>query len=219
MRTRTTILGLLAGTLLAVPLASADGPDPFSYAWNDERFESGFGVSATLGGGVAGFTDETMRDAVTSDVGGLWNLRVTLGSRTPIAVDLGYIGTAASIDALAGAQSGTLIGTTAEGALRYNVLPHAAWNPYAFAGIGWQRYDISGDTFVLSDTGMNETDDSVVFPMGLGIAYRDFGNLVFDVHGTFRANTNQGLVLEEIGGTDYAPMHQWEASAALGLEF
>jgi hypothetical protein len=217
---RTTFLGLVAGTLLVAPLAArADGPGAFSYDWGDSRLTSEVGVSATIGGGGAGFTDKAMRDTMSSPGCGAWNLRVTVGSHSPLAVDLGYVGTAGTINALTGAQSGTLVGTIAEGAVRYNALPHYAFNPYAFAGIGWQRMDITGDsTFTLSDTGMNESDDSVVFPMGVGVAYRASG-LVVDLHGTFRANTNQGLVLEEAGGTDYVPMHMWEASAGIGYEF
>lgn len=219
---QTKMFSLLVCTAAFAPgLALADEPEPsaYSYAWKDSRLQSEIGVSTILGAGLTGFTDQTMRDTVSSDVGGLWNLRVTIGSHTPLGLDIGYIGTAADIDALAGTQSGTLIGTTLEGALRYNMLPHNDWNPYAFAGIGWQRYDISGGDFRLSDSGINESDNSVVFPMGLGLAYRDRGGLVLDVHGTFRANTNQGLVLENIGGTTYAPMHNWEASGAVGYEF
>ena len=221
MRTSITSLGLLAGTLLFAPMAArADGPGDFSYAWNDARYETGVGISATLGGGIAGFTDQAMRDTMSASAGGAWDLHVTLGSHTPLAVELGYVGTAGTINALSGAKSGTLVGTTAEGALRYNALPHHAWNPYAFAGIGWQRYDITGDdTFTLSDTGMNSSDDSVVFPMGLGVGYRGVSGLVLDLRGTFRANTNQGLVLKDIGSNEYVPMHTWEASAAVGLEF
>jgi opacity protein-like surface antigen len=180
--------------------------------------ESELGISTILGGGISGFTDKTMRDSVSSNVGGLWNLRVTLGSHTPLGLDVGYTGTAANIDALIGNQSGTLVGTTAEGALRYNVLPHFAWNPYVFAGIGWQRYDGTCGNFHLSDTGMNESDNSVVYPMGLGMSYRHTSGLVLDLRGTFRANTNAGLVLEN-AGSSYAPMHTWEASAAAGYEF
>lgn len=202
----------------AVALAEEPAPSAYSYAWKDSRLRSEIGVSTTLGAGVTGFTNQTMRDTVTSGVGGLWNLHVTIGSHTPLGIDLGYIGTVAEINALSRTQSGTLIGTTMEGALRYNILPHNAWTPYAFVGVGWQRYDISGGDFRLSDSGINESDNSVVFPLGLGVAYRDRNGLVLDLHGTFRANTNPGLVLEN-GGTDYAPMHTWEAGAAVGYEF
>jgi hypothetical protein len=204
-------------SLLVSRAARAD--DPFNYDWHDSKVQSDIGVSTTLGGGVTGFTDKTMRDSMTSNVGGLWDLKVTLGSHLPLAVDVNYVGSAANVNALVGSQSGTLVGTTAEGALRYNIMPHFKWNPYAFAGIGWQRYDITGATFKLSDSGMNASDNSVVFPMGAGISYRDTSGLVVDLHGTFRANANPGLVLESPGSSNYAPMHTWAASGAIGYEF
>jgi len=85
--------------------------------------------------------------------------------------------------------------------------------------MGWQRYDTTGGTFRLSDTGMNESDNSIVFPMGAGIAYRDRSGLVLDLRGTFRTNTDYGLVLESGTSASYVPMHSWEASAAAGYEF
>jgi len=212
---------LVTASALTAPLiASAeDEPGIYSYAWNEPRLQTGIGVSAILGGGITGFTDQTMRDTVSSDVGGLWNLRVTIGSHIPLALDLAYVGTAANINALTGTQTGHLVGTTAEGALRWNMLPHYSVNPYAFAGIGWQRYDLTGGSFTLSDSGIRDTDNSVVFPMGAGVAYRDQSGFVADLHGTFRANARAGLVQESVGSDKFAPMHTWEASGAIGYEF
>jgi hypothetical protein len=196
----------------------------YSYAWNDETMQSGIGVSTILGGGVLGFTDRTMRNT-TSDVGGLWDLRVTIGSHIPLALDVSYLGSATSINGLPTGQKGTLIGTTVEGALRYNMLPHFNVNPYVFAGAGWQRYDVTSANVTLSDSGMNDTDDLVEFPMGAGLAYRA-GGFVADLRGTFRATTDENLVLKNTllppvspTSSDFAPMHTWEASAAIGYEF
>ena len=219
MKTRHMMLvGAAAMLTPLVAVADDETLDIYSYGWHESALKSGVGVSTLVGGGVSGFTDQTMRDTVTNACG-LWDLRVTLGSHTPLAFEAGYVGTAANVDALTGSQTGTLIGTTVEGALRYNVLPHYAWNPYAFAGIGWQRYDVTGAAFTTSDAGMNDSDNSLVYPMGVGIAYRHPTGIVADLRGTFRANTNAGLVLKDVGGTDFAPMHTWEASGAIGYEF
>lgn len=224
------------------PIATPDTPPPvttpvvidtrsdddydvrYSYAWSDDLMRSRIGVSAIIGGGVAGFTDRTMRET-TSSVGGLWDFRLTLGSHVPLGLELGYTGTATNLKGLP-AQNGTLIGTTAEAALRYNVLPHFAWTPYVFGGVGWQRYDVTSANVTLSDSGMNDHDNLLEFPMGAGLAYRMAG-FVFDLRGTFRATTDQNLVLKASVPTttiaptssDFAPMHTWQASAALGYEF
>ncbi len=223
MHTITKLATIVAcGAALSAPrIARADDetPSAYDYSWHESSLRSGYGISTLLGGGVTGFTDKTMRDTISGSVGGLWNLKVTLGSHIPLALDLGYVGSAAKINSLAGTKWGTLVGTTAEAALRWNMLPHFEWNPYAFAGIGWQRYDLNGGTFTLADNGIRESDNSLVFPMGAGLAYRNANGLVVDLHGTFRANAAYGLVLENMTSSSYVPMHSWEASGALGYEF
>jgi len=195
--------------------------DSLSYAWTDSRLASGIGVSAVLGGGLVGFTDKTMR-STTADLGGLWDLRVTIGSHIPLALDISYLGSATNINGLPAGRNGTLVGTTVEGALRYNILSHAPINPYIFGGVGWQRYDVTETNVTLSDSGMNDHDNLLEFPMGAGVQYR-MGGFVGDLRGTFRAMTDQNLVLKNPTASptsdDFAPMHTWEASAAVGYEF
>lgn len=197
------------------------GDNPYSYAWYEPMLPSGIGVSTIAGGGVAGFTDRTMR-STTSDVGGAWGLKVAIGSHLPIAVELGYTGSATNINGLPTGNKGRLIGSTAEGAVRWNVLPHLPVTPYLFAGVGWQRYDVTETTVSLSDSGMNDHDNLLVFPVGTGVAYR-IGGFVADLRGTFRAATDEDLVLTgtrfPTANNNFAPMHTWEAAAALGYEF
>ena len=68
------------------------------------------------------------------------------------------------------------------------------------------------------ESGMSDSDNLIQFPMGAGIAYRDAIGITLDVRGTFRAASDSELVLDPASGT-YAPLHSWEASAALGYEF
>lgn len=75
-------------------------------------------------------------------------------------------------------------------------------------------WSISGGSFALSDTGMNDSDNSIVFPMGAGLAYRDRNGLVADVHATFRTSTRAGLVLDGRGAASHAP-----GSASFGFEY
>jgi hypothetical protein len=209
---------VVAGALFVPAVAAADEASPYNYSWHESSLKSDIGVSTILGGGVVGYTDQTMRGAMTTNVGGLWDLRLTLGSHTPIGFEAVYTGTAFDINALTGAQTGTVVGNSFEGALRYNILPHYSWNPYAFAGVGWQRYDLTGGTFTTSDSGFSDKDNSVVFPMGLGVAYRSAG-LVLDLRGTFRANANSELMLTGPSSTSFASLHTWSAGGAIGYEF
>jgi hypothetical protein len=210
-------------TTTSTTTSTSSANEEYSYAWSDPALASGIGVSVILGGGATGFTERAMRN-VTSNVGGLWDLRATIGSHLPLALDVSYVGSATSINGLPTGNSGTLIGTTAEGALRWNILPHFAWTPYVFGGAGWQRYDVTGTHLSLADTGMNNHDNLLEFPMGGGLAYRMNG-FVFDLRGTFRYTTHEDLVLTTLPTTtrpitnDFARMHTWEASAALGYEF
>lgn len=224
MKPINTLTIIAGGAALAVSYTSSAEPAPerleaTSYAWRDPAMKSEIGVSAIVGGGITGFTDKVMRDVMPDSVAWLWNVRATIGSHIPIGLDVAYVGTGSSLKSLTGGTSATLIGTTVEAAARWNALPHYSWNPYAFAGVGWQRYDVTGATFSKSDNGINDSDNSVVFPMGVGLAYRNANGLVIDAHGTFRASTNAGLVLESASSTNYAPLHTWEASASVGYEY
>ncbi|MEP6859081.1 MAG: hypothetical protein ABJE66_00575 [Deltaproteobacteria bacterium] len=194
-----------------------DRPDALSYAWHDPYLVSGIGVGFTVGGGLTGFTDRAMRNTVSANVGGLWDARASFGTHIPIGLDVGYIGSAANINTIDGHANGTLVGTTIEAALRYNILPHNTFNPYLFAGAGWQRYDVTNMHFAQSDTGMAPHDNVAEFPMGAGFGVRDVSGFNFDLRGTFRATTDSTLLQENNG--NYAQLHSWEASGSVGYEF
>jgi hypothetical protein len=201
--------------------STTSGSEPTSYGWLDDRLLSRIGIAVVLGGGATGFVSKTMRD-MTSSVGGLWDLRVTLGSHTPLALEISYVGSATNIGSLPSGRSGTLLGTAVEGTLRYDVLPHAPMTPYLFGGVGWQRYDVIRTDVTLSANGMNDKDNLIDFPVGLGLSYR-MGGFVVDVRGTFRFTTDEDLVLKTSAlsptSKDFESMRTWEGSAAVGYEF
>ena len=130
------------------------------------------GISAMIAGGVTGFTDGAVRDTISHPVAVAWNLRLAFGTRIPLCVELNYFGNAAQVVTVSGADNGFLIGTAVEGALRWNVLPHADGTPYVFAGAGW-RTTRSNPSFPLADSGMRSSDNVAQFPLGAGMAYRD----------------------------------------------
>lgn len=198
--------------------------DMFTFDWHNPHLRTGIGVSVLLGGGVSQFTNGTMR-GTTSDLGGLWDLHVTIGTHLPLALDVAYVGSATSISGLPTGNTGTLVGSAAEGTLRWNVLPHYAWTPYVFGGVGYQRYDVKGTSVSLSDSGMNSSDNLLNVPAGLGFAWRTSNGFVADIHGTYRFTWFQDLVLQNgapVTGTssnNFVKMNSWGASASLGYEF
>jgi len=196
----------------------------FDFDWHNPRLRSGIGVSMVAGGGVAQFTKATMR-GTTSDIGGLWNVHLTLGTHLPLALDLAYVGTATHIGGLPTGNSATLLGSAAEGTLRWNVLPNFVWTPYVFGGVGYQRYDVKGGNVSLSDSGMNSSDNLLSVPAGLGFVWRGDNGLVADIHGTYRFTWFQDLVLANgapintTSNNSFVKLDNWEASAAIGYEF
>lgn len=183
---------------------------------DDAPVWSGNGIAAVAGGGLTGFTEKAVRDVVSSDVGGAWDLRVTLGSRRSLSLDVSYLGTAANLRGPTNEPSGVLEGTTFEAAFRYNFLAGETWNPYAFVGIGWQHYGIRGATFDLMDAGMRSHDNLVDAPVGVGVAYHHHSGLLLDVRATYRATQYNHLVRDT--PTTYAALNTWQLSAGIGYE-
>jgi hypothetical protein len=191
--------------------------------WSDSRVLSGIGIGIQAGGGVVGFVDDTLR-GTTGDVGGMWTIRGAVGTHVPVALELGYSGSATPIDTELGRADAVMVGTAIETAVRINLAARHTWSPYVFGGIGWQRFTIDDTAFQLSDVGIGHQDDLLVFPAGVGVAYR-VGSFVTDVRGTFRTAVGAGLVLETpelsltTGAGQFAPMHSWDGSLNVGYEF
>lgn len=183
----------------------------------------GQGWQIFAGGGVEGFFSGSMRD-VTSDVGGNWDVRVILGSRSYVGFEAGYSGFASNIDSAIGPdRDGTLIGTTLEGTVRWNFMPADEFTPYVFGGLGWRRYDIIEADFSRSATGLEDSDDLMVVPLGAGLSYR-FDNvpgLTADARFTFRPAIGSDLLLSDPGTTsdDTVALHTWGIGAFVGYEF
>src|SRR2546426_1029712 len=82
---------------------------------------SGIGVGVDVGGGVMGFVGSRLRD--TTSIGGLWSVRAALGTHTPLALELGYVGTASQINGQLGPAQATMLGRTFESSVRFTALP------------------------------------------------------------------------------------------------
>lgn len=175
-----------------------------------------YGIGVIVGGGVEGFTNDIADDV--TDIGGSWDLRVEFGTRFPLSVEAAYVGTAQGIDGLTGSDSGTLIGTTVEAALKFNVDTGSPFRPFAFGGLGWRRYDVTGAVFTTADVGIRDQDNLMVFPLGGGLRY-DYRGIGADLRFTFRPAIEEDLIIDTSRDSGAAAMHTWNVSAHVGGNF
>jgi hypothetical protein len=214
---------LLGAGILVSPAVSADEMsdievdfgDAEPSAWNDPKLVSGIGVGVTIGAGVSGFTEEGVRDNLDTDANSAWSVRAAFGTHTPLGLEIGYNGTTVDLES-SPFGTASMLGTTLEGGVRLNILPHSDFDPYVFAGLGWTHYDIRDEQLVRADSGLQSDDDVMHAPMGIGLAYRAPGGVTFDARGTFRAAGNSDLITDVTGS--HPDLHTWEASGNIGYE-
>lgn len=166
------------------------------------------GMSASIGGGIRGFTEETARDAVDSF--GVWEGRLVFGTRRTLGFEAGYSGAIGGVDALGLDQNARLLSNSVEGALRLHLLA-GMWQPYILAGAGWQRYTITSEDYNTSS--LQDNDDQAVFPLGAGLSLR-YEGILADVRGVYRPTAGADLIPE--AGSDLAT---WTAALSAGAEF
>jgi hypothetical protein len=178
------------------------------------------GIGFALGGGVSGFTNDVMRD--TTGDGGAWDARLTLGLRSPLALELSYIGSAQTIDALGIDDDALLVGNGAQAAVRFNALSGYTATPFLFGGIAWRHYDITRtDT---NTSALTDNDDVYEVPVGLGVSTQTRG-LMIDLRGEFRYVADADLApgvtsdAEDVDESldDPAAMHRWGVNLTVGI--
>ncbi|HEY5946408.1 MAG TPA: hypothetical protein VIV40_12985 [Kofleriaceae bacterium] len=193
-----------------------DAPTTIVATNNYDRPERiGFAISA--GGGASGFTNEALRGA--TDPGGDWDVRVTFGTRSPLAIEASYIGSAQAISALGVDSDALLVGNGVQGALRLNATLDSPVQPFIFAGLAWRRYDLTNTNTNTSD--LSDVDNVAEVPVGVGIAGK-FSGLILDARGEFRPTLDSDLLpeLTATGATgDFEAMHRWGVNASVGYEF
>ena len=148
-----------------------------------------------------------------------WGVRVTFGTRSPLALEASYIGSAQRIKSLGLDDNAYLVGNGVQGALRFNTTIDLPVQPFLFAGGAWRRYDLANTATNLSD--VDDVDNVFELPLGVGVAGRASG-LMIDVRGEFRPAFDEDLVPDVDGAatpTGAVPMHRWGVNANLGYEF
>jgi len=169
-------------------------------------------LAFSVGGGVDDFT----RDAARRDtgVGGSWNARLTIGTRSYIAGEVSYIGSAQTMNNNINfaSNNGTLYGNGAQGALRLNMLVNFPVQPFAYGGAAWRHYSFSQGS---------GSDDLLEIPAGVGIAAY-VSDLMIDVRGEYRFAVAESSSLPMIGLTNSnsaSDLDRWGVTGNLGYMF
>ena len=200
-------------TTVVVP-PPAPTPEPVVVDTRSELERIGMSVSA--GGGVAGFTGDSLRDA-TND-GGAWTVRAAIGTKSPVAFEGSYLGSAQGIDAFGLDNDAVLVGNGLQGALSLNITMDDPVQPFLYGGLAWTHYDITNADVNLSD--LQDNDDVLEIPLGIGIGGR-YEGLAFDLRGEFRIASEEDLVPSfTVGeGSGAEDMHRYGVNATVGYEF
>jgi hypothetical protein len=190
-----------------------EGPDDKA---DDTALLTPAGLSISLGGGVIDYFDDETRDATS--VGGLWEVRLTYGTRSVLAIEAAYVGFAQSIDALGLDGDAALLGSMAETNLRVNVPVLRVVQPYIFGGIGLTHIDLVNESFNTSNIAGDET--ALHFPIGAGVGLRASGAMI-DLRATARPTVEDELIdpAAVTDEDDLARLHSWSATARVGWEF
>jgi hypothetical protein len=190
--------------------SEAAPPAPRPEATSKSTLER-YGIAVALGGGVSGFTSETMRD--TTQDGGDWGVRVSVGTRSRLGLEAQYLGSAQSIDALGIENDAKLVGNGVQAGLRYNVLDYNI-QPFVFGGVAWRHYRLMDEG--INTSSVSDRDDVLEIPIGVGLAWK-YRGVMFDVRGEFRYAALEDMVPRLDG--DAAAMHRYGALADVGFAF
>jgi peptidoglycan-associated lipoprotein len=195
----------------ATPVAVMPTPAPKS-----DKPPSRIGVQATVGGGVTGFFEQGAR-AFTS-TGASYEARLAAGTRSYVAVEAAYVGSAQNINALGLSTNALLLGNGAEGDLRINFTTRAI-QPYVFGGAGWTRYQLQNTPVATSS--IQSKDDTLQVPVGVGLSARAGRSFLMDVRATERFVFDDQMFNNAAAATNAgnSGMRNWNVGARLGWEF
>jgi len=198
---------VIAGSLLAAVPGIGSAEEGWGTAGSRDLVTP-LGEYVLLGGGVTNFTKSELRDRF--DVGGTWDVRLGLGSRSYVGGELAYVGSTRN----ASGSGPDLTSNGAEGVIRLQV-PYATagWlvEPFVFGGLGWSHLSLRN-----APAGVARTDDIGVVPFGGGVTV-GYGRVLLDARFTYRASFDENLRLAANQGS--ADLSQWAVGASVGYEF
>ncbi len=181
----------------------------------DARVRTRMGLAISAGGGVTNFTDQDTQN-VTS-VGGAWDARLALGTRSMIGFEAAYVGSAADMSSLGGNldSDAVLLGNGVEGLARLNLGTFDV-QPYVVGGAGWTHYSIANDDFNTSSVA--NSDDVLAVPVGGGLSTYIGPGVLVDARFTYRWTFEEDMMGTDALG-DRNDLDNWAATGRVGFEF
>lgn len=171
---------------------------------------SGFGTVVSVGGGVSNFVGETARSQ--TDLGGSWSANLTLGTRAPLALELGYVGGTNGLNVAGLDPNAVMLRNGAQAALRLNgsvMSGRAMFQPFAFVGGAWQRHSVVNAGYNASAVRGRDDVFSVPFGGGLALVY---DGLFVESRFTYRPTFGENF----FGNAD---LTSWNTAVNVGAEF
>ena len=137
---------------------------------------------------------------------------LVIGTRSWIAGEIAYIGSAQSTNGSVLRGSETLFGNGAQADLRINVTgPLFNLQPFVYGGGAWRHYSTSGNTSI--------SDNVWEVPAGLGFAGY-ISDLMIDVRGEYRFAADDTTLSRDLGmNTTGSSFARWGVNANLGYVF
>lgn len=164
------------------------------------------GMEVQIGGGGQTFLDN---DATSvAKPGGDWTARFIVGTRSFIAGEAAYLGSAQNLDTLGVSDQAVLLSNGFEAAFRVN-FTRAVVQPYALAGYTWRRYEVTNTA--VNTSSVAEADNVNAIPVGIGLAIRP-GRFVIDFRATFHGAFGEELIPN-------ANLSTLSGNAKVGFEF
>lgn len=208
------VTGLMSGVLpsgAAAYYQAEDEEEPEAYAPRYEPTGSGF----EIGGGVSEFKAGPMREMTGS--GGTWDARLIFGMRTPISLEIGYVGAAYPLMVSRNLQSGYLVSNGMEMNLRLNIPmidEDVMVEPYILGGVGWNWFSTAQTDLRIRN--ILTADNTFYVPLGTGMVF-SFDGLLLDARFTYRFANSKDLELNTLGRSGVTS--SWAFTGHIGCEF
>lgn len=184
------------------------------------------GAGMLVTGGYKNFVEPGVTDTLTP--GGYWDIRGILGTRSFVGLEAAYHGSAQDVEAIGLQEQSYVVSNGVEGAIRLNapitqaMFPQAnlqapvLFEPFAFGGVGWQRYTLVNEGENTSSVASD--DDILTVPFGAGLAVSIAG-LHLDGRVTYRHALYSGLLGSATSSFADTSLNSWSVGGGLGFEF